>query len=64
MKAAIYCGQTSHYFQKQGPTRHRPMAHPALLRYLSYSTTLTEHDVHMIWRAGTFLFLSVQLDSE
>ena len=31
------------FFVKQGPTRHRPMAHPVVFRYLSYSTTLAEH---------------------
>ena len=28
---------------EQGPTRHRPMAHPVMFRYISYSTTLAEH---------------------
>ena len=31
---------------KQGPTRHRPMAHPVVFRYLSYSTTLALHAIH------------------
>ena len=54
--------------KKQGPTRHRPMAHPVVFRYLSYFTTLAEHAVHCLrrcpafGRAGTCLFLSVQLD--
>ena len=33
---------------KQGPTRHRPMAHPVVFRYLSYSTTFAEHAVHRL----------------
>ena len=51
---------------KQGPTRHRPMAHPVVFRYLSYSTTFAEHAVHRLrqcpafGRAGTCLFSSVQ----
>ena len=48
---------------KQGPTRHRPMAHPMVFRYLSYSTTLKEHAVHRLRRCPAFrlgLFLSVQ----
>ena len=55
---------------KQGPTRHRPMAHPVVFRYLSYSTTLSEHAVHRLrrcqafGRAGTCLFPSVQLDGQ
>ena len=54
--------------KEQGPTRHRPMAQPVVLRYLSYSTTLAEHAVHRLQRCpafgrpGTCLFLSVQLD--
>ena len=54
--------------KKQGLTRHRPMAHPIVFRYLSYSTTLSEHAVHYIrrcpafGRSGTYLFSSVQLD--
>ena len=41
------------------------MAHPVVFRYLSYSTTFAEHDVHCLWqcqafgRARTCLFLSV-----
>ena len=56
--------------KKQGPIRHRPMAHPVMFRYLSYSTTLPEHAVHRLRRcpafsrAGTCLFLSVQLDDQ
>ena len=44
------------------------MAHPIVFRYLSYSTTLSEHADHCIrrcpafGRAGTYLFSSVQLD--
>ena len=55
------------YWTKQGPTQHRPMAHPVVLRYLSYSTTLAEHAVHHLrrclafGRARTCLFLSVNL---
>ena len=51
---------------KQGPTRHRLMAHPVVFGYLSYSTTLAEHAVHRLRRctafgwAGTCLFSSVQ----
>ena len=51
-------------FLKQGPTRHRPMAHPVVFRYLSYSTTLAEHEVHRLrlclafCRAGICFFLS------
>ena len=59
--------QTQRCFQqKQGPTRHRPMAHPVVFRYVSYSTTLAEHAVHRLrqcpdyGRAGTCLFSSVQ----
>ena len=37
--------------KKQGPTLHRPMAHPVVLRYLSYSTTLADHAVHRLRRA-------------
>ena len=50
---------------EQGPTRHRPMAHPVVFIYLSYSTSLAEHAIHRLgWcpafgRAGTCLFLSV-----
>ena len=33
--------------KKQGPTWHRPMDHPLVLRYLSYSTTLAEHVIHL-----------------
>ena len=46
------------------------MAHPIMFRYLSYSTTLAKHAVHRLrqcpafGRAGTCLFLSVQLDGE
>ena len=29
--------------RKQGPTWHRPMAHPVVFKYLSYSTKLAEH---------------------
>ena len=29
-----------------GPTLHRPMAHPVVFRYLSYSTMFAEHDNH------------------
>ena len=53
--------------EEQGTTLHRPMAHPVVFRYLSYSTTLAEHAVHRLrrcpafGRAGTCLFLSVQL---
>ena len=53
--------------KKQGPTRHRPIAHPVVLRYCSYSTTLAEHTVHGLQRclafvrAGTCLFLSVNM---
>ena len=55
---------------KQGPTRHRPMAHPVVFRYLSYSTTLAEHAVHRLRRcpafgqAGTCFFLSVQWNNQ
>ena len=31
--------------RKKGPTRHRPMAHPVVFRYISYSTTLAEMPV-------------------
>ena len=51
--------------KQQGPTRHRPMAHPVVFRYLSYSTRLAQHAVHRLpafGRAGTCLFSSVQLD--
>ena len=57
-------------YRKQGPTQHRPMADPVVLRYLSYSTMLAKHAVHRPWqcpafgRAGTCLFLSVQLDNQ
>ena len=39
---------------KQGPTRHRPIAHPIVFRYLSYSTTLTEHGFHRLGRCPAF----------
>ena len=48
---------------EQGPSRQRPMAHPVVFKYLSYSPTLAEHAVHRLWRclsfdrAGTCLFL-------
>ena len=38
--------------KKQGPTRHRPMAHPVVFRYLSYSTTLAEYAFHRIHRGA------------
>ncbi len=50
---------------KKGPTGNRPMAHPIVFRYLSYSTTLAEHAVHRLQRClafdqvGTCFFLSV-----
>ena len=53
--------------QKQGPTQQRPMAHPVVFRYLSYSTTLAEDAVYRLQRcpafgrAGTCLFLSVNV---
>ena len=56
------CFYLSHVIVKQGPTRHRPMAHPVVFRYVSYSTTLAEHAVHCLrqclafGRAGTCLF--------
>ena len=56
------------FYKKQGRTRHRPMAHPVVLRYLSYSTTLEKHAVHRLrrcpafGRVGTCLFLSVNLN--
>ena len=43
------------------------MAHPVVFRYLSYSTTFAEDDIHCLrrcpnyGRAGTFLFLSVNM---
>ena len=40
--------------KEQGPTRHRPMAHPVVFRYLSYSTTLAEHAVHRLRRCTAF----------
>ena len=55
---------------KQGPTGHRPMAHPVVFRYLSYFTTFAEHAIHRLrrclafGRAWTCLFLSVQLDGQ
>ena len=45
------------------------MAHPLVFRYISYYTTLAEHAIHRVRRcpafnqAGTYLFLSVQLDT-
>ena len=49
--------------RKQGLTRHRPIAHPVVFRYLSYSTTFAEYGpVHRLrrcpafGRAGTCLF--------
>ena len=33
------------FFVKQGPTRHRLVAHPIVSRYLSYSTMLAYHDM-------------------
>ena len=46
------------------------MAHPIMLRYISYSKTLAEHVVHglrrcpaFVW-AGTCLFSPVQLDDQ
>ena len=65
----IHMYKTKQYVHKQGPaTRHRPMAHTVVFTYLSYSTTFAEHAGHRLWRcpafgrAGTCLFLSVQLD--
>ena len=52
--------------RKQRSTRHRPMAHLIVFRYLSYSTTLAKHAVQCLrrcpafGRAGTCLFSSVQ----
>ena len=46
------------------------MAHPVMFRHISYTTTLAEHAVHRLrqspafGRAGTCLFLSVQLDDQ
>ena len=40
---------------KQGPTRYRPMAHPVVLKYLSYSTTLAEHAAHRLRSSPTFI---------
>ena len=61
----ITVNSSSHIDIKQGLTRHRPMAHPVMFRYLSDSTTLAEHAVHRLrrcpafGRAGTCLFSSV-----
>ena len=58
------------FFKKQGPTRHRPMAHLVVFRYLSYSTMLAEHAIHRLRRclafdrAGTSLFSAVQSDDQ
>ena len=63
-------GQNLIYEPKQGPTQHRLMSHPVVLRYISYSTMLAEHAVHRLQQcpafgwAGTCLFLSVQLDGQ
>ena len=60
--------QFNYFVWKQGPTRHRPMAHPVVFKYLTHSTTNAEHVVHRLSRcpafvrAGKCLFLSVQLD--
>ena len=57
----------SYWLFKQVPTRHRPMTHPVVFRYISYSTTLAEHVVHRLRRCpafarvGTSLFLSINL---
>ena len=66
----LFCSSHQWYgllqiMSKEGPKRHRPMAHPVVFRYIS---TLAEHAVHRlrrcpaIGRAGTCFFLSVQLD--
>ena len=52
------CFYLSHVIVKQGPTRHRPMAHPVVFRYVSYSTTLAEHAVHRL-RPGWDMFVLV-----
>ena len=45
---------------KQGPTRHRPMAHAVVFQYLSYSTRLAEHAVHRLRRCpGWDMFVLV-----
>ena len=60
--------QLHHFVKTQGPTRHRPTAHPIVFRCISYFTTLTEHAVHRLrqcpafCQAGTCLFSSVQLE--
>ena len=52
--------------EKQGLTRHRPIAHPVVFRYPSYSPMFGEHAIHCLrrcpafGRAETCLFLSVQ----
>ena len=32
---------------KQGPTRHRPMAHLVVSRYLSFYTSVADHGMHI-----------------
>ena len=46
--------------KKKGTTRHRPMAHPVLFRYLSYSTRFAEYGpVHRLRRCpALFKYLS------
>ena len=48
------------FVQEQGPTRHRPMAHPVVFRYISYFTKLAEHAVHRLRRCpGWDMFVLV-----
>ena len=39
---------------EQGPTLHRPMPHPVVFKYLSYSTTLSEHAAYRRRRCTAF----------
>ena len=45
--------------KQQGQTWHRPMAHPWVFRYISYSTTLAEHAIHCLRHVCSRLFIEI-----
>ena len=47
-KEILYIEYLEGNSEKQWVTRHRPMAHPVVFRYLSYSTRLAEHALHRL----------------